>query len=201
VKKPNIKKVEDSSGYFIKKEVSDEQIDSDNEIKFYLNNSISKEIKQSLNFWHPNCIPDLQNYRGINVKGKEERIIEIKDQLRNITYDPENDINLFNPNYMLFDELEDLDHRLTKEKFNYLYIAISMQISMEIGLMSFKGKWEDASQYLNTMVPELKYLKELKELKAKRFVNKSKEIKNSVTLSNKNNRKRNNRQIKCYICN
>jgi len=50
VKKPNIKKVEDSSGYFIKKEVSDEQIDSDNEIKFYLNNSISKEIKQSLNF-------------------------------------------------------------------------------------------------------------------------------------------------------
>ena len=50
MKKPNIKKVEDSSGYFIKKEVSDEQIDSDNEIKFYLNNSISKEIKQSLNF-------------------------------------------------------------------------------------------------------------------------------------------------------
>jgi len=102
---------------------------------------------------------------------------------------------------MLFDELEDLDHRLTKEKFNYLYIAISMQISMEIGLMSFKGKWEDASQYLNTMVPELKYLKELKELKAKRFVNKSKEIKNSVTLSTEINRKRNNRQIKCYICN
>jgi len=42
VKKPNTKK--------LKKEISDEQIDSDNETKFYLNNSISEEIKQSLNF-------------------------------------------------------------------------------------------------------------------------------------------------------
>jgi len=43
---------------------------------------------------------------------------------------------------------------------------------MGIGFTSFKGKWEDASEYLKTMVPELKYLKELKELKAKRLVNK-----------------------------
>ncbi|KAG4088065.1 hypothetical protein H8356DRAFT_1346670 [Neocallimastix lanati (nom. inval.)] len=55
VKKPNTKK--------LKKEISDEQIDSDNETKFYLNNSISEEIKQ----------------KGMNVKGKEERIIEIKE--------------------------------------------------------------------------------------------------------------------------
>ncbi|KAG4091538.1 hypothetical protein H8356DRAFT_1407637 [Neocallimastix lanati (nom. inval.)] len=31
----------------------------------------------------------------MNVKGKEERIIEIKDQLKNITYNPDNDISLF----------------------------------------------------------------------------------------------------------
>ncbi|ORY65610.1 hypothetical protein LY90DRAFT_504958 [Neocallimastix californiae] len=142
----------------------------------------------------------------MNVKGKEERIIEIKNQLENITYDPEKYISLFISELnMLFDELKDLDHRLTKEKkFNYLYTAIPMEISMEIGLMSFKGKWEDASEYLKIMLPELKKLKELKELKelkAKRPVNKSKEIKNSVTLSTEIKRKRNNRQIKCYICN
>ena len=39
------------------------------------------------------------------------------------------------------------------------------------------------------------------EFKAKRLVNKSKKIKNSVTLSTEIKRKRNNRQIKCYICN
>jgi len=92
---------------------------------------------------------------------------------------------------MLFDELEDLDHRMTKEKkFNYLYTAIPTQISMEISLMSFKRKWEDASEYLKTMVPELKYFKDLKELKVKRLVNKSKEIKNSVTLSTEIKRKK-----------
>jgi len=110
----------------------------------------------------------------MNVTGKEERIIEIKDQLENISYGSENDINLFISELnMLFDKLEDLDRRLTKEnKFNYLYTAIPTQISMGIGFTSFKGKWEDASEYLKTMVPELKYLKELKELKAKRLVNK-----------------------------
>jgi len=58
----------------------------------------------------------------MNVTGKEERIIEIKDQLENISYGSENDINLFISELnMLFDKLEDLDRRLTKEnKFNYL---------------------------------------------------------------------------------
>jgi len=59
--------------------------------------------------------------------------------------------------------------------------------------MSFKGKWEDASEYLKTIVPELKYLKELKELKelkTKRHINKRKEIKNSVTLSTEIKRKK-----------
>ncbi|KAL6632220.1 hypothetical protein U3516DRAFT_886557 [Neocallimastix sp. 'constans'] len=53
----------------------------------------------------------------MNVKGKEERIIEIKDQLKNITYNPDNDISLFISELnMLCDELEDLDHRLNQRK-------------------------------------------------------------------------------------
>jgi len=140
------KKVEDPSVYYIKMEITDEQIESDNETKFYFNNSISEEIKQSLNFDTRTAYQICKIIEGMNIKGKEERIIEIKDQLENITYDPENDISLFIYELnMLFDELEDLDHRLTKEKkFNYLYTAILTQISMEISLISFKGKWEDA---------------------------------------------------------
>ena len=53
----------------------------------------------------------------MNVTGKEERIIEIKDQLENISYGSENDINLFISELnMLCDELEDLDHRLNQRK-------------------------------------------------------------------------------------
>jgi len=111
------KKIEDPSGYYIKKEITDEQIDSDNETKFYLNNSISKEIKQSLNFDIRTANQIYKIIEGMNVKGKEERIIEIKDQLKNITYNPDNDISLFISELnMLCDELEDLDHRLNQRK-------------------------------------------------------------------------------------
>jgi len=195
------KKVRGCDDLYYEKDVTKEMIKLDSLAKHLINNSISDEIKIKLDFQRSSAYQIWNILKASNTRSNEERKLELKNKLENMKYNKENDISLFIEEMNnIFNELSSLEMEISDEKkFEYLYLALPYEITLEVNIMDHDGKWEDVTKCLKKKVPKLKYLKELR--KENNHKNNTVINVNSMTKKNRFTPRNNRGRKRCYICN
>ncbi|OUM61823.1 hypothetical protein PIROE2DRAFT_12077 [Piromyces sp. E2] len=98
-------------------------------------------------------------------KGNEERKISYKQELEEMKFDKEGDIDLYLSNMEnIFENLKDLGDEPSEEsKYNYLYNSLPKSVIHETGLVAYQDNWENCKKCLIERYPRIKRLNKIRE--------------------------------------
>ena len=163
------KKIRGTVNLYYDKKANDDFIFNDIKAKQYISINLDEDTKRKIDFKANTSYQIWKLLEDTYQKGKEERKLNLKKELDQMTHNKNDDIEMFISNMCnIFNKLKDLNEEVSnKLKFNYLYNSLSKEVAQETDIIMFQDKWDECLDHLPKTIPRLKLLKKTKIEKSK----------------------------------
>eukprot|EP00833_Pecoramyces_ruminatium_P000541 jgi/Orpsp1_1/1174573/evm.model.c7180000050617.2 len=156
-------KFRNSKIFYYGPEVTEEMVVKDNKMKNYIRSSLGDRTKVKFDFKNKTAHEVWTKIKRTYKKSDEEIKLDINKELETMKYDRNSDFGEFLSYIEIkFDELEELRENLTTEKkFNFLYNSLPEDIA-QVSNVLYRNNWEKCCEEMNSVIPRIKYLKEIR---------------------------------------